>query len=219
MHKNLLSLPMLAPVVVLLACASAQAQTVYRIVGPDGKVTFSDRAPDNATKATTSTTNPATGAVGGASGLPLELSRIAQRFSVTLYTGNDCAPCASARSFLTNRGIPFTERTVNSNADIDALQAISGSNALPFGTIGTQRMAGFSEGEWAQYLDVAGYPKQSQLPASFRRPVAAPLAAVAPAVAASAPASDTVASPRARTAAPAAPANDSAPSNPAGIRF
>ena len=33
-----------------LLSVGAHAQTVYRIVGPDGKVTFSDRAPDTAAK-------------------------------------------------------------------------------------------------------------------------------------------------------------------------
>lgn len=215
MHKNLLSLPMLAPMVVLLACAGAQAQTVYRIVGPDGKVTFSDRAPDNATKATTSTTNPATGAVGGASGLPLELSRIAQRFPVTLYTGNDCAPCAGARSLLVNRGVPFTERTVSTNEDLDALRKLSGDTSLPYGTIGGQRMVGFSDAEWIQYLDAAGYPKTSQLSANYRRPSATPLVA-APATSAAAPASEASASPRVR---PAPSTEGPSPTNPAGIRF
>lgn len=217
MRKNLLSLPMLAPVLVLLACAGAQAQTVYRIVGPDGKVTFSDRAPENSSKATATTTNPATGAVGSTTGLPLELSRIAQRFPVTLYTGSDCAPCVSARSLLVNRGVPFTERTVATNEDLDALRKLSGDTSLPFGTIGTQRMVGFSDTEWTQYLDAAGYPKASQLTASYRRPPATPLVAAAPAAAA--PASDaaaTTASPRAR---PAPSTEGPAPTNPAGIRF
>ncbi|EJE54086.1 glutaredoxin-like protein [Acidovorax sp. CF316] len=217
MRKNLLSLPMLAPVLVLLACAGAQAQTVYRIVGPDGKVTFSDRAPENASKATATTTNPATGAVGSTTGLPLELSRIAQRFPVTLYTGSDCAPCVSARSLLVNRGVPFTERTVATNEDLDALRKLSGDTSLPFGTIGTQRMVGFSDTEWTQYLDAAGYPKASQLTASYRRPPATPLVAAAPAAAA--PASDaaaTTASPRAR---PAPSTEGPSTTNPAGIRF
>lgn len=221
MRKNLLSLPMLAPMLVLLACSAAQAQTVYRIVGPDGKVTFSDRAPDNAAKATTSTTNPATGAVGGTTGLPLELSRIAQRFPVTLYTGSDCSPCASARSLLVNRGVPFTERTVTTNEDLDALRKLSGDTSLPYGTIGAQRMAGFSDTEWTQYLDAAGYPKASLLSANYRRPPATPLVAVAaPAAPAAAPASNAAAataSPRARPA-PAATEGPS-PTNPAGIRF
>lgn len=222
MRKNLLSLPMLAPVLVLLAAsAGTQAQTVYRIVGPDGKVTFSDRAPDNASKATaTTTTNPATGAVGSTTGLPLELSRIAQRFPVTLYTGSDCAPCLSARSLLVNRGIPFTERTVTTNEDLDALRKLSGDTSLPYGTIGTQRMVGFQDTEWTQYLDAAGYPKASQLSASYRRPPATPLAAAAPAAtpaaAAASDAAATTASPRTR---PAPSTEGPSPTNPTGIRF
>ncbi|CAN7375695.1 glutaredoxin family protein [Acidovorax sp. LjRoot118] len=216
MRKNLLSLPMLA----LLACTAAQAQTVYRIVGPDGKVTFSDRAPDNATKSTATTTNPATGAVGSTTGLPLELSRIAQRFPVTLYTGSDCAPCTSARSLLVNRGVPFTERTVSTNEDLDALRKLSGDTSLPYGTIGGQRMVGFQDTEWTQYLDVAGYPKASQLTASYRRPAATPLTAAAPAAAAPAAAASDVpaatASPRAR---PAPSTEGPSPTNPQGIRF
>lgn len=223
MRKNLLSLPMLAPVLVLLAAsAGAQAQTVYRIVGPDGKVTFSDRAPDNASKATATTTNPATGAVNSTAGLPPALSRVAQRFPVTLYTGSDCAPCLSARSMLLSRGIPFTERTVSTNEDLEALRKLSGDTSLPYGTIGAQRMVGFQDAEWTQYLDVAGYPKASQLSAGYQRPPATPLAAAAtPATpaAAAAPASNaaaTTASPRTR---PAPPTEGPSPSNPAGIRF
>ena len=205
----------------LLACtAGAQAQTVYRIVGPDGKVTFSDRAPDNASKSTATTTNPATGAVGSTTGLPLELSRIAQRFPVTLYTGSDCAPCVSARSLLVNRGVPFTERTVSTNEDLEALRKLSGDTSLPYGTIGGQRMVGFQDTEWTQYLDAAGYPKASLLSASYRRPPATPLVAVAPAApAAASPASNaaaTTASPRTR---PAPPTDGPSPTNPAGIRF
>jgi len=221
MRKNLLSLPMLAPVLVLLACTGAQAQTVYRIVGPDGKVTFSDRAPDNASKATATTTNPATGAVGSTSGLPLELSRIAQRFPVTLYTGSDCAPCLSARSLLVNRGVPFTERTVSTNEDLEALRKLSGDTSLPYGTIGGQRMVGFQDTEWTQYLDVAGYPKTSQLSASYRRPAPTPLTAAAapaaaPAAAAASEAPAATASPRAR---PAPSTEGPSPTNPQGIRF
>lgn len=218
MRKPLLSLPMLAPMVVLLACAGVQAQTVYRIVGPDGKVTFSDRAPADASAKPT-TTGAAPAANAGA-GLPFELSKVAQRFPVTLYTGNDCSPCMGARNLLVSRGVPFTERTVNSNEDIEALRKLSGDTSLPFGTIGGQRMAGFSSSEWSQYLDVAGYPKQSQLPASYRSPAATPLVAVAAPAAAAPGASDAepaAASPRAVPRP--APGSGPAPSNPAGIRF
>lgn len=202
----------------LLALA-AQAQQVYRIVGPDGKVTFSDRAP-----ATGADAAPiAGGSRGGGNasneaGLPYQLRQVAARFPVTLYTGADCAPCNSARNLLVNRGIPFTERTVASNDDIDALKRLSGESSLPFGTIGGQQIKGFSDSEWSQYLNAAGYPAQSQLPPSYRRPTPTPLVAVVKPTAAAA--ETAAAAPVAPAARPApAPANGRSPSNPAGIIF
>ncbi|MFT3815087.1 MAG: glutaredoxin family protein [Acidovorax sp.] len=201
----------LLSIVALAACA-AQAQPIYRIVGPDGKVTFSDRPP---TEAQAQQAAPARASGGGSANdaLPYELRQVAARFPVTLYTGNDCAPCASARNLLTQRGIPFTERTVTSNEDIAALQRIAGVASLPFATIGGQQLQGFSDAEWTQYLDMAGYPKQSQLPPGYRRPPATPLVAVVE----KAPATEAPAAPAAPRHAPApAPA---APGNPAGITF
>jgi glutaredoxin len=194
-----------------LSSGVSQAQQVYRIVGPDGKVTFSDRAPDTLAQPRTSSA----AAPSGAATLPYELAQVAARYPVTLYTGNDCAPCGSARNLLTSRGIPFAERTVNTNDDIDALKRLSGSTNLPFGTIGSQQLIGFSDTEWTQYLDAAGYPKQSQLPSNYRRPAASPLVAsidkAAPAEAAS-------------PTAPATPAAQPQPprrntNNPANISF
>jgi glutaredoxin len=213
-----LTAPLLASLLMTLACASAQAQGVYRIVGPDGKVTFSDRPPADANAQPARTAPEAPQAANG--DLPYELRQIANRFPVTLYTGNDCAPCTSARNLLTSRGIPFTERTVSSNEDIAALQRLSGAASLPFGTIGAQQLSGFSEGEWVQYLDAAGYPKKSALPRTYRQPAPMPLVAVKAAEPAAtvSPAPAAPAAPlRAR---PPAPANDGpTPSNPAGIRF
>jgi len=202
----------------LLAGTAAQAQQVYRIVGPDGKVTFSDRAPENPgqkAQALREGSGPATAADGNAT-LPYELRQVATRFPVTLYTGSDCAPCASARNLLTGRGIPFTERTVNSSEDIEALKRLSGNTSLPFGTIGGQQLHGFSDTEWTQYLDAAGYPQQSQLPASYHRPAATPLVA---AVEKKAPAASDAPARRAVPVPAPAPAPAATPSNPAGIQF
>lgn len=213
MQKPLVA-PLLASLLMALVSVNAQAQSVYRIVGPDGKVTFSDRPPADASAQPARTVNTGPAAVNAA--LPLELRQVTTRFPVTLYTGSDCAPCSSARNLLTSRGVPFTERTVSTNEDIAALQRLSGNSSLPFGTIGGQQLAGFSDTEWTQYLDAAGYPKQSLLPATYRPPAPAPLVAVKavePAPAASAPS----ASQRQR---PPAPVNEGpTPSNPAGIRF
>lgn len=198
--------------------ASAQAQSVYRIVGPDGKVTFSDRAPEVAAPGSRTSTVAQPDAGSDSSTLPYDLRQVAQRFPVSLYTGSNCAPCESARSMLVARGVPFTERTVNTNEDIEALQRLSGTTNLPFATIGGQQLAGYSVTEWTQYLDAAGYPKQSQLPGNYRRAAAAPLVALKPAQAASKPA-DKAATAPARQRAPAAVPTGPTPSNPAGIRF
>lgn len=198
--------------------SSAHAQ-VYRIVGPDGKVTFSDRAPEGQTPPTAPASATPGAATTGAA-LPYELRQIAARFAVTLYSSEDCAPCTSARQLLMQRGIPFTERTVATREDIQAFKNLFGHSNLPLGTIGGQQLIGFSEAEWTQYLDLAGYPKKSQLPSTYRRAPATPLAASAPKAPVPAPAQtkDEAASepPSAPTITPAAPTG---PSNPAGIIF
>jgi glutaredoxin len=191
-----------------------QAQTVYRIVGPDGKVTFSDKPPaatDKASEIETPARRPdASGAL-----LPYALREVVSKYPVTLYTSKDCAPCDSGRSLLRGRGVPFAEKTVNTNDDIESLQRLSGGASLPFLTLGTQQIKGFSEAEWTQYLGAAGYPEQSLLNPGFRNPPPTPLAQVQAAVAAPAKASEANSNP-----APALPPPPRvSPANPAGIQF
>lgn len=186
-----------------------QAQQVYRIVGPDGRIIFSDQPPA-AGKSKTLTPGGNDAGTGTNAPLPYELRQAAGRYPVTLYTGSDCSPCGSARSYLTQRGIPFSEKTVTTKEDAAALTRLSGSSDLPVLTIGGQQLKGYSNSEWAQYLDAAGYPKSSQLPAGYR-PTSTPLAM--PQRPNEAPAAK---------AAPRPPAADTpaaTTSNPAGIRF
>ncbi len=202
----------IAAALLLVASSGAQAQTVYRIVGADGKVTFSDKPPANEQQGKISTTGVGAAAAASGATLPFELRQVAGKYPVTLYTSADCAPCATGRSLLISRGIPFSERTVSSNEDIAALQKLSGQSSLPVLTIGAQRVKGFSDVEWAQDLDAAGYPKTSQLPASYRNPPASPLVSVQkPATAKADEKQD----------APVVPAAQAVPSpqNPAGISF
>ena len=205
----------------LLATAT-QAQQVHRIVGPDGKVTFSDRAPEDK-KAQSTVLSTASGGAASNPALPSELRQIASRFPVTLYTGESCSPCQQARQLLIQRGVPFTERSVNTNDDLDALRRLSGESALPFGTIGRQQLKGFSDAEWTQYLDAAGYPAQSRLPRGYTQPAATPLAPTkAPAASAPDAPQEAASAPTGRLrrqAPPPPPPGGPTPSNPAGIRF
>jgi glutaredoxin len=198
------------------SAGDANAQQIYRIVGPDGRVTFSDKPPlEPNGRATVATAIPMP-ASGGAdySSLPFELRQAASRYPVTLYVAPGCEPCLAGRAMLTSRGVPFAEKTVTTNDDIEALKRLAGAASLPFLTIGGQQIKGFSESEWVQFLDAAGYPKTSQLPASYNPPPATPLvAAQQPRLTRATPEAPSAASPSAPSA-PAAPAD-----NPAGIKF
>lgn len=192
-----------------LTVPQVQAQAVFRIVAPDGRVTFSDKPPAPSDKATKLDASGRAGVAAGAE-LPFELRQIANRYPVTLYSGEGCEPCNNGRLLLTSRGIPFTERTVITPQDGEALQKLSGEASLPFLTIGGQRLRGFQSSEWGQFLDAAGYPPTSMLSGSYRNPKPTPLAPVtkpAPVVTESEPS----------LPPPLAPSNG--PGNPAGIRF
>ena len=209
-----------------IACAAAlmmgspvQAQTIYRVMGADGKITFSDQRPSSTANATATGKGGQTvgtlGSGGGGPALPFELNQVAGKFPVTLYSGSGCSPCDAGRAMLSARGIPFTEKTVSTQEDSEALKRISGETSLPFLTIGGQQIRGYSDMEWAQFLNAAGYPKSSTLPASYRNGVATPLVAVQKQT----PTENTEAKPAQRAPAEPnrAPANNS--SNPAGIKF
>lgn len=219
--------PWLLSIACLIA-AHAQAQQVYRIVGPDGKVTFSDKPPEAAAPAPAAAATAgarAPAAAAPAAALPFALRQVVTRYPVVLYTGKNCAPCGLGRSLLSARGVPFSEKTVNGNDDIDALQRLSGGTTLPFLTIGGQQIKGFSELEWTQFLDAAGYPKTSQLPAGYRQAAATPLVAAHSADAPATPGARPLAANAgdrpavAADAPPPPPPEPETPTNPAGIRF
>ncbi len=193
---------------------SAQAQNVYRSVGSDGKVSFSDRPATSGTQGQMAGKGAGSNTGIGYSDLPYALRQITAHYPVILYTSTPCAPCDAGRFLLTTRGIPFAERTVNTAEDVAALQRLSGQNALPVLTIGGQRIQGLSDLEWNQYLDAAGYPKTSQLAASYKNPAATPLVTL-----------DKPTQEQAQTQEKNEPANHGTPppaasgNNPAGIVF
>ena len=196
-----------------LACAAgAQAQMIYRIVGADGKVTFSDKPPVSAEQGKIAGTGVGASGAAANAALPFELRQIVAKYPVTLYTAPKCAPCDSGRALLSGRGVPFSERTVVTPEDSDYLQRLVGDNTLPYVSIGGQRIKGFSDGEWTQYLDAAGYPKTSLLPATYKNAAPTPLVNVQKPVAPKA-------EPKPQAPAETAPAPGPSPSNPAGITF
>lgn len=198
--KTMLKLLHCAPL--LLVALHSHAQ--YKVTGPDGKVTYTDRPPISTDSKVTSMN-----ARSGASevSLPLDLRRAVSRYPVTLFvTGAGCEPCDAGRTLLRQRGIPFSERQVQTPEDSDALERLSGGRDAPTLSIGAQVLRGLSPEIWGSYLDAAGYPRESQLPANYQYPAAAPVVARTP-------------PPRAPEQAAAETPAAARTSNPAGIKF
>ena len=208
--------------ILLLSGMVSHAQQVYRIVGPDGRVTFSDQPPPPSLETKSATgISPRAGLGGGGAELPYELRQTVGRYPVTIYTSTDCGPCAMGRSLLIGRGIPFSEKTVSTPEDVQALTGLTGNSTLPLLTIGSQQLKGYAESEWGQYLTAAGYPTSSQLPSGYRRPAATSMVTVQKikptnSVNGNAQASDATAAPDNRVPPP--PPSVTA-DNPAGIKF
>jgi glutaredoxin len=193
----------------LLALASP-AQALYKVIGPDGKVTYTDRPPQGEAGRIA----PIGGQVAPpepAVTLPAELRQASTRYPVTLFASPSCPPCDNGRRMLRERGIPFAERLINSEEDAEAMQRLTGGRTVPSVTIGTQALRGWSETDWQAYLDAAGYPRESRLPRSYAAPAATPLVARQPEPAPAAP--------RAAPAASVAPLVEPPGPPASGIRF
>jgi len=207
-----LAVMLLALVCGTLLPALANAQAVYRIVGADGRVTFSDKAPASPAKISTLDPSGKEVSSGGAT-LPYELRQVVNKYPVTLYTSKDCAPCDAGRSMLRSNGIPFVEKTISTQEDMDTFQRLSSSTSLPMLTVGGKQIKGFSDSEWLQYLRIAGYPEKSQLPAGYRNPPSSALVEIKtkPSLAKTSDPADSIAPPPTQSGP--------SPSNPAGIKF
>jgi glutaredoxin len=204
-----------------LSCCAALAlfalpgHALFKVVAPDGTITYTDRPPSPSLGRPSALGKGAPGgdASAGLANLPLELRQTVARFPVTLYTSNDCSPCESGRRLLQSRGVPFVERSVVSGEDAEALDRLTGGRSVPTLTIGTQALRGYADNDWNSYLDAAGYPRESQLPRGYQPPPATPLVERQP---------EPPATPVARPATPveqpfATP--PTTPPSPTGIRF
>lgn len=173
-HALLTNVQRCLPLLALLAALPSLAQ--YKVVGPDGKVTYTDRQPASAEGKVSALGSRS--ASNAEASLPFELRQPVARYPVTLYTSaTGCDPCEAARQLLRQRGVPFTEKLVSSAEDGDALERLSGGRDAPTLSVGAQTLRGLAPVVWGSYLDAAGYPRDSRLPASYQNPAPTPLVA------------------------------------------
>jgi glutaredoxin len=164
-----------------LACATLAgllpppAHALFKVVNPDGTVTYTDRPPPQRVPnaRVSNIARPGSPAVTEPEvTLPPQLRQVAQRYPVTLYSTTECAPCDAGRQLLAARGVPYSERRLSNDEDSQAFERLFGTRTVPVLTVGPQALKGLSEADWSAYLDAAGYPRQSRLPRGWQATVA-----------------------------------------------
>lgn len=166
-------------IVLLLGCLAAmpsgmQAGELFRWVDAQGKVHYGDIPPTDASQITP-IKSPA--AVTPGEDLPYETRRAQQDFPVILYVARNCMEyCNQARSLLNKRGIPFSEKMLQTQEEMDAFRKLSGFDGVPALSIGRTFLKGFLAEQWHGELDVAGYPKTAPYRPAGVLPASAPAA-------------------------------------------
>jgi glutaredoxin len=144
----------------LLSLQPAHADDLYRWVDKQGKVHYGDIPEEEADRLNLNVYGtPSASAVEDAS-LPYATRRAKENFPVTMYVTEYCGDlCKRAHDFLSKRHVPFTEKMLKTQAEIDAFEKLSGSNDIPTLSVGKDWLKGFHSQQWQDELDAVGYPK------------------------------------------------------------
>ena len=138
---------------------TAQAQ-LYRWTDPNGKVHYTDTPPPTDAKDVEKKKRIRSSGEPEQSSYALEQAR--KKFPVTVYVSKGCGdPCKLGLDYLKKRGVPYTQKVVSTQKDIDQLTKLAGARKVPVLVVGIDVQAGYAEQGWSDALDSAGYPKAS----------------------------------------------------------
>lgn len=132
--------------------------TTYRWVDERGRVNYSDHPPPPSVRQL----NEKRFSADAADTVPgYTLRRATTEFPVLLYTAVNCGElCTAARDLLRNRGVPFTENSIATPADLEGYRQRFGTpEEVPAMLVGRTQLKGFAADTWQHALDSAGYPK------------------------------------------------------------
>lgn len=144
-------------VVVLLWSTSAitahGAQTLYKSIGPDGRVVYSDRPPAEGRleKTITFENLPSSPLPASAASYVEQLSRKGPSAAATvpisgvvLYSATWCGFCKKAKSYLAEKGITYQDFDIDTKDGLAAFAHAGGAKGVPLLIAGGQRVQGFS---------------------------------------------------------------------------
>jgi glutaredoxin len=133
------------------------AVTVIECVDASGNSSFTDKCPPGTTKKSEKKM------LGVGKKDEPSLDEIAAANPITLYSVPDCDACDLVRNLLSTRNLPFTEKDVQDNAEMqEELKAVTGGLTVPATKIGANISTGYSRSAIDNLLQQAGYPDTAE---------------------------------------------------------
>lgn len=143
--------------VITILCVTASASyadTLYKYVGPDGKITYSDKPPTrggNIQKTLSFKHLPST-KIPADTAAKLDQLRNSKFTSnpkrtasqVTLFTATWCGYCKQAKAYLDNQKIDYREIDIESKEGMVEFSRAGGSGGVPLLIAGKESVQGFS---------------------------------------------------------------------------
>jgi glutaredoxin len=144
------------------------ADTVYKVVQPDGTVTYSDRpSTDGSSQKFEFHNLPATPLPESALKFRAEIEKsiksraLAQRDpqpgELRFFTAKWCPHCRRAKAYLEQRRLPYTEYDIDTADGMAAFVQASG-HAVPLLVSSSGRVQGYSEAKYEQFLSAVRRP-------------------------------------------------------------
>jgi len=146
----------------LLAFALAAQAQLFRWSDESGKVHYTDTQPPASAKNVENKGSVRAGAEAAGAQRSYALQQAAKNLPVTVYTSKACGdPCKQGLAYLKKRGVPFTEKIITTQAEIDDLTKLAGAPHVPVMVVGVSVQKGYAEQGWGEALDTAGYPRSA----------------------------------------------------------
>ena len=140
-----------ATILLLLILGAGQAQAdIYKVVGPDGKITYTDKEPQ-ASGGKSEKLNIQT-----YSGAPAVSTLATAVRRVTILSAQWCGVCTKAKAYMKSRNIAFEEWDIDKSDFARAKMNELGARGVPVILVGNQKMVGFSETGLDAMLKKAG---------------------------------------------------------------
>ena len=142
-----------------LSATVAHSESLYKVVGTDGKITYTDRPPAEGKSTTLQFVDaPTTPLPESVLKYQAELRKSMQgRLSAakkidssdtTLFMATWCGYCTRAKAYLNANGIRYQEIDIDTPAGARAFVEAGGSGGVPLLVIAGQRARGFSEASY-----------------------------------------------------------------------